>query len=149
MPVPSDGQREITDLSRRTHHLWKKGVSANPGGRPKELKEVSALARIESVDAIRTLVSIHKDTGVPASARIAAANAVLDRAFGKPKEQKDIEVNVHEHARQIAIEQLDDAQLDALNAAFEALIPVERQIIEAEAREIEDLSPANRNGGED
>ena len=54
-----------------------------PGARPKELDDVQQLARDKSLDAVSTLAAIHADVEQPPTARIAAANAILDRAFGK------------------------------------------------------------------
>lgn len=61
---------------------WAKGQSGNPGGRPKAEREVIELARDASPRAIGRLVELveHED----ARTAIAAANSVLDRAFGKP-----------------------------------------------------------------
>jgi hypothetical protein len=59
--------------------LW----PAIPAARPKELDDVQQLARDKSIDAINTLAAIHADMEQPPSARVAAANAILDRAFGK------------------------------------------------------------------
>jgi hypothetical protein len=44
---------------------------------------VQQLAREKSLAAINTLAAIHADTEQPAAARVAAANSILDRAFGK------------------------------------------------------------------
>jgi hypothetical protein len=62
------------------------GQSGNPGGRPKALKAVEEAARAHTGDAIETLASICKNTQAPEAARVAAANALLDRAWGKPKQ---------------------------------------------------------------
>ena len=61
-----------------------KGVSGNPGGRPKVLADVQELARERSPDAINTLVAIMDDQKAPPAARVAAANSLLDRGYGKP-----------------------------------------------------------------
>src|ERR1044072_1086178 len=61
-----------------------KGVSGNPGGRPKVLGDVQELARERSPDAINTLAAIMDDQKAPPAARVAAANALLDRGCGKP-----------------------------------------------------------------
>jgi Family of unknown function (DUF5681) len=61
-----------------------KGVSGNPGGRPKELGDVQELARQKSSEAIETLSNIVRNEKAPPAARVAAANALLDRGFGKP-----------------------------------------------------------------
>jgi hypothetical protein len=61
---------------------FKKGQSGNPGGRPKELREIQTLAREYGVAAIKALASI-AEGGKSESARIAAATALLDRGFGR------------------------------------------------------------------
>jgi hypothetical protein len=61
-----------------------KGVSGNPGGRPKVLGDVQELARQKSPEAINTLSNIMNDEKAPSAARVAAANALLDRGYGKP-----------------------------------------------------------------
>ncbi len=63
---------------------FKKGQSGNPGGRPKEVAKVRELAQAKTAVAIQTLVEIAENKAEPASARVAACNAILDRACGKP-----------------------------------------------------------------
>jgi hypothetical protein len=62
----------------------KKGQSGNPGGKPKELKDIQLEARKMSLEVLKTLETVCKSAKSPAAARVAAANAILDRAFGKP-----------------------------------------------------------------
>jgi hypothetical protein len=57
----------------------------------RETKEIVDLARTNSVDAVNTLSDIMRDPIAPHAARIAAANSILDRAFGKPKEFVDVQ----------------------------------------------------------
>jgi hypothetical protein len=61
-----------------------KGVSGNPGGRPRVAGHVRELARKHTAGALRTLAEIMEDSTAPAQARIVAACALLDRAYGKP-----------------------------------------------------------------
>ena len=61
-----------------------KGASGNPGGRPKVLGDVQELARQKSTEAITTLANIMHDEKAPPAARVASANALLDRGYGKP-----------------------------------------------------------------
>ncbi len=63
---------------------FQKGVSGNPGGRPKVLGDVQELAREQSPHAINTLAEIMSNEKTPPAARVAAANALLDRGYGKP-----------------------------------------------------------------
>lgn len=73
----------------------------NVGGRPKEIGHVRDLARAHTEDAIRTLVEIKGDKSQPAPARVAAATALLDRAWGKPttnigtEEGKGVQLFIH------------------------------------------------------
>ena len=60
------------------------GQSGNPSGRPKRDENLAALARTHSEDAIAVLVSIANDPKVNPSARISAANSLLDRGHGRP-----------------------------------------------------------------
>jgi uncharacterized protein DUF5681 len=63
---------------------FQKGVSGNPGGKPKKLAEIVDLARSLAPDAIKALheIAVH---GRSEKCRIEAAVALLDRGFGKPK----------------------------------------------------------------
>ena len=62
---------------------WLPGTSPNPGGRPKVIEDIRALARQHTEAAVNTLVSIAED-GKQESARVAAATALLDRGWGRP-----------------------------------------------------------------
>ena len=57
---------------------FQKGVSGNPGGRPKVLGDVQELARQRSPEAINTLAAIMDDPKAPPAARVVAANSLLE-----------------------------------------------------------------------
>jgi hypothetical protein len=83
-----DTMRSLTapPAARARSGNWLPGYCPNPGGRPAIEREVIALARQCSLDSIRTLVEIRDNTNTPAAVRCFAANCVLDRAIGKPRE---------------------------------------------------------------
>ena len=62
---------------------FEKGESGNPGGRPRVEGEIRELARQHTGTALRTLIEI-AERGENESARVAAANSLLDRGYGKP-----------------------------------------------------------------
>ena len=60
-----------------------KGNSANPGGRPRVVHDVRALAQSHVPAAIATLQEIAADRDAHPGARVAAAKELLDRAVGR------------------------------------------------------------------
>ena len=50
---------------------------------PKTVTEIRSLARSHTRTALNVLVGVMRNTKAPAPARIAAANAILDRGWGK------------------------------------------------------------------
>ncbi|MDE2096358.1 MAG: hypothetical protein KGL39_03865 [Patescibacteria group bacterium] len=69
--------------------VWKPGQSGNPGGKGGTYKVALSLARKAGPDAVKALIGLlnHPDGRVVA----VAANSILDRAYGKPKEKPDTE----------------------------------------------------------
>ena len=59
---------------------WVKGVSGNPGGRPRAALDVQELARAHTPEAIRALVAALDSP----RERVNAACALLDRGWGRP-----------------------------------------------------------------
>lgn len=79
----------------RSKTTWLPGICPNPGGRPAGLADVRELARSHTAEAITTLKEIMSDQEALESARIAAATALLDRGWGKPKQDMSI-INVED-----------------------------------------------------
>lgn len=69
---------------------WPKGVSGNPGGRPREVGHVRELARQHTEEAIQALVAVMRDPDQPGRARVAAAEALLDRGWGRPPQATEV-----------------------------------------------------------
>ena len=88
-----DNTVEIIPPRRDANGRWLRGTpSPNPSGCiPRDGREVLELAREGSPAAIRRLVAIVNDEEAPYGAQIAAASAVLERAFGKPKQEVSVE----------------------------------------------------------
>jgi len=70
---------------RNSDGRWRKGApSPNPTGRPRVLRDVVAKAREYTVESIETLAAIMRDEDQPGATRVAAADKILDRGYGKP-----------------------------------------------------------------
>jgi hypothetical protein len=59
---------------------WRPGQSGNPRGRPKAPFDIGALCREHAPEAVATLVAALRDP----RHKVAAAEALLNRGFGKP-----------------------------------------------------------------
>jgi hypothetical protein len=70
-------------VSERPAWQFKPGRSGNPGGRPKAALDVQELARTHTTAAIRALARGLSDP----KQYVAAANALLDRAYGRPAQR--------------------------------------------------------------
>jgi hypothetical protein len=82
---------------------WKQGQSGNPDGRPKRpatieahrtITDVKAAAREMTPKALATLEQVMDDPKAPPAARVGAATAVLDRAWGRPTQSIEGQVDL-------------------------------------------------------
>jgi hypothetical protein len=100
--MPRENTRK--HVARGERGKWLPGASPNPGGRPRQLADVRDLARQHTEEAVECLVRIMRDSKSEA-AQVAAANAILDRGWGKatqpltgdglPPEPFIVKVNLH------------------------------------------------------
>jgi hypothetical protein len=79
--MPQNTQEQVS--LRLANGRFGAGRSGNPGGRPRVLADVQALARSLTAEAISTLIDIATNDSARAAARVAAANAILDRGWGR------------------------------------------------------------------
>jgi hypothetical protein len=94
---------------------FRPGFSGNPGGRPRRAEtiqakritaDVKALAQQCAPEAVSTLKAIMLNEKAPPVARISAATTLLDRGYGKARQEVEL--------RQFNLALLNDEQLEAL-----------------------------------
>jgi hypothetical protein len=110
--MDQDNETPPNKMDRNHDGRFKKGQSGNPGGRPKIFTEVKQAAREHTEAAIETLVGVVNNEEAPTAARVAAANAILDRGWGKPGQYVETSV------RKKPIREMTDEELmEAIAAA--------------------------------
>lgn len=98
---------------RDSRGRWLKGQCPNPGGRSKLEENVRELAKTYTEVAVSTLVSICHFSKSD-SARVQAATALLDRGYGRPSQ----EIQLEEHKENdfiVRIEAFDPAWIERKN----------------------------------
>jgi hypothetical protein len=78
---------------------FKKGQSGNPGGRPKVQSEVRELARSYGRKAILKLASIMENVEAPIREQREAAEALLDRGYGRVVSATDMSLLINNAGR--------------------------------------------------
>jgi hypothetical protein len=64
--------------------MFKKGQSGNPSGRPKQMQEITDLARQRAPEAFARIVDLTSNDDPRVA--LAASQEVLNRAYGKPRQ---------------------------------------------------------------
>lgn len=76
-----------------------KGKSGNPGGKSVVLADgrtLTDLAREHTPKAVQALVDVLENDGASDAAKVSAATAILDRGWGRPKQDLGIEIKSDE-----------------------------------------------------
>ena len=89
---PSARNSQRSASSRGTGRPFAKGRSGNPGGRPKVEGEIRELAQKHGPDALKRLVELMKSENERVA--VAAAQVILDRAYGKPQQALQIDGDI-------------------------------------------------------
>jgi len=89
---------------------WLPGVSANPGGRSRELAKQQSAARLKaashSIEAIAYLVKVMRSEEEATPARLKAAVELLNRGLGLPQTQIDIDVVLRRKISEMSLDEL-------------------------------------------
>lgn len=109
-------------------HKWRSGQSGNPKGRPPKKEIAAKLAEKHLKRSMQLLRDVVDDETAPTQSRIAAANLILERGFGKAP--VEIETSLSEggmsELEQI-IRQINDDDASKRKAA--RLVAVEGEIV--------------------
>jgi len=76
--------RKVVKSSKRGSAPGERRGGRQKGVPNKATRSLREIARQYTDEAIDALVRVMQDDGEPAAARVSAANAILDRGYGKP-----------------------------------------------------------------
>lgn len=79
----------MAERARDTSHHWKPGQSGNPTGYSGLYGEVRRMCRNFTPEGVLILQAIARDASADDRARIVAVQTILDRGWGKVKEQPE------------------------------------------------------------
>jgi hypothetical protein len=130
-------EQEETEMAK-----FQKGVSGNPGGRPKLPAEMREIFQSRGLEAAEILVK-HLRASDP-RVSVAAAREILDRAYGKPVQS--INVDREERIKFIAVVPAKPATTEEWLKLVEAENPSSpHDVIDGYAREIDALPSPGRD----
>jgi Family of unknown function (DUF5681) len=107
------------------------GQSGNPGGRPKEVREVKTLARERTARAIDVLSRIMDDPKAPSAARVAAARELLDRGHGRAESSLHAKIESADTTADFSV--LTPDELDIWHRGSAMLAPLIAKVFGQEA----------------
>ncbi|PDS75447.1 hypothetical protein [Rhizobium sp. L43] len=126
----------MTDKPKVVGKPFAKGQSGNLNGRPAIPPEVKEAAKAHTLLAIETLVDVMKN-GKNEASRVNSAVAMLNRGWGAPTQQVDVE-HTHKQDWSALLSALDAHNVAKTLTRSEAPV-IEGNVIEAElVKDIED-----------
>jgi hypothetical protein len=105
MPADDSAPAQVAQQSKKSTPGQRGGARPGAGRKPGAVtpakRAIAEAAKEHAEAALTVLVTIAKDAKSPAAARVSAANAILDRGYGKP-------VQAVEHAGKLTVKTLAD-----------------------------------------
>jgi hypothetical protein len=89
------------------------GRSGNPGGRPRKIAAVQALARQHTVKAIKQLVDCIGDAKASRSERNKASEILLNRGWGAPTQPVDLNGKVGVTVRIVEFRESPEGEVES------------------------------------
>lgn len=101
------------------------------GSRPKIIREVRNLARAWTMEALSTIKFIMDDERQGGAVRLAAANAILDRAWGKPESSVNLAYEGTQDVEKLTTNEIKRLLLESINkVSCEEAVTVEGEFSE-------------------
>ena len=144
-------QRDEKFWAARKARAWKPGQSGNPKGRPKgsgkaKVKTVSEVAQLHAKKAIQAIVEVLQNPKSAPSVRLAAANSLLDRAIGKPKQSMEVDAKAEQvlSIRDLHLQALIDINAKALKQEKTKAIGKGNDVIDVTPSEVKQEEELDR-----
>lgn len=96
----------------------RQGAGRKPGPVSAAKRQLAEKARDIADGALKTLDEIHRDRDAPHSARVSAATAILDRAYGRPPQSMEHTGKDGAPLAFVDLTKATDDQLSALESLF-------------------------------
>src|SRR5262249_51898057 len=111
-----------------TNTRWQPGVSANPGGRSKELAQQQSMARLKaashSIEGIAYLVEVMRNKAEQTPYRLKAAEMLLNRGLGTPQMQVDIDIVLRRKISEMSLDELRQLEERLAGSLTQAAAPL-------------------------
>src|SRR5262249_11394157 len=113
---------------------WHPGVSANPGGRARQLAQQQSAARLNAAghsgEAIAYLVEVMRNKAEQTPYRLKAVTELLNRGLGTPQMQVDIDIVLRRKISEMSLDELRQLEERLAGSLTQAAAPLllQRQV---------------------